>query len=60
MAKAIETPPTKFVIDYYNNEKQLESRWHYNYEKTKNGPVLVEEFLLPKKEKEKKVGKVKQ
>lgn len=57
MAKAIETPPTKFVIEYLNDEKRVESRWHYNYDKTKNGPVLVEELILPGKEKKKKVGK---
>lgn len=59
MAKAIETPPTKFVVEYLNDEKQVESRWHYNYDKTRNGPVLVEELALPGKEKKKKVGKAK-
>jgi len=59
MAKAIETSPIKFVVEYFNNEKQVECRWHYDYAKTKNGPVLVEELLLPGKEKKKKVGKTK-
>lgn len=56
MAKASEQPTTKFVVEYRNDEKQIESRWHYDYSKTKKGPVLVEELILPKKEK-KKVGK---
>lgn len=56
MAKASEQPITKFVVEYRNDEKQIESRWHYDYSKTKKGPVLVEELILPKKEK-KKVGK---
>ena len=57
MAKAIKTPSSKFVVEYFNEEKQVTSRWHYNYDKTKNGPVLVEELILPGKEKKKKVVK---
>lgn len=57
MAKAIDPPLTKFVVEYLDNEKRVESRWHYNYDKTKNGPILVEELILPGKEKKKKVGK---
>lgn len=52
MAKA-ETY-TKFVREYYDDNKKLESRWHYNYDVFKNGPILVEEFNLPKKEKKQK------
>lgn len=59
MAKAIDPPLTKFVVEYLNEEKEVESRWHYNYEKTRSGPVLVEEFLLSGKEKTKKVSKIK-
>jgi hypothetical protein len=51
MAKAIEIPSTKFIVEYFNDQKQVQSRWHYDYEKTKNGPVLVEEFNLPQKER---------
>ena len=60
MAKAIDPPRTKFVIEYRNYEKQVESRWHYDYSKTKRGPVLVEELLLPGKERKKRVGKGKE
>lgn len=43
---------SKYVIrEYYNDEKKLESRWIYDYSITKNGPISVEEFNLPRKEK---------
>lgn len=45
---------TKFVREYHDDDKKLESRWHYDLSVTKNGPVLVESFNLPKKEKKKK------
>ena len=58
MAKATEVPPiVKFVVDYFDENKKLESRWHYDHSKTKNGPVLVEEFNLPLKEKKSKKSK---
>lgn len=59
MAKAVQEAPTKFVVEYFTDDKKLDSRWHYNHAKTKNGPVLVEEFIFPEKEKKKKVGKSK-
>jgi hypothetical protein len=57
--------PTKFVREYYTfswetREKKIDSRWHYDLKKFPYGPVLVEEFNLPakeKKSKKKKVGK---
>ena len=57
MAKAIEIPPVKFIVEYLNDEKQVESRWHYDYSKTKSGPVLVEEFNFPQKERKSKESK---
>ena len=57
MAKATEPPRTKFVVDYFDDDKKLESRWHYDYNKTKNGPVLVEEFNLPAKERKSRKSK---
>jgi hypothetical protein len=51
--------PSKYVIrEYYNDEKKLESRWTYNYSVFPYGPILVEEFNLPRKEKQKKEKKV--
>lgn len=52
MAK-IETP-TKFVVEYRSDNGKLEAKWHYDYSKTKAGPVLVEHFDLPSKEKKSK------
>ena len=56
MAK-IETQ-TKFTRDYYDDDKKLDSRWHYDLSITKAGPVLVEQFNLPRKEKQQKTKKV--
>ena len=51
MAKTID-PPVKYIIrEYYDDNKKLESRWTYNLEIFRNGPILVEEFNLPRKEK---------
>lgn len=49
MAKA-QDEPKKFVVEYKENGKVI-SKWHYDYEKFKRGPILVEEFNLPSKEK---------
>ena len=51
MAKAVDTPSKYVIREYYDDSKKLESRWTYNYSVFKNGPILVEEFNLPKKEK---------
>ena len=50
MAK-IETPSKYVIREYYDDNKKLQSRWTYNYGVFKNGPILVEEFNLPRKEK---------
>jgi hypothetical protein len=51
--------PSKYIIrEYYDDDKKLESRWTYNYDIFKNGPILVEEFNLPRKEKKKREKKV--
>ncbi len=51
--------PSKYVIrEYYGDDKKLESRWIYDYSITKNGPISVEEFNLPRKEKKKRQKKV--
>lgn len=46
--------PTKFVIEYKGDDKKLSSRWTYDLSKNPNGPVLVEEFNIPKPEKRKR------
>lgn len=56
MAK-IETSP-KFIREYKSEDGKLESRWHYDRTISLYGPILVEEFNLPRKEKTmKKVAK---
>ncbi len=41
----------KFVVEYKDDEKKLASRWTYDLNKNPNGPILVEEFNLPRPEK---------
>ena len=50
MAKATPTQ-TKFVREYYDDDKKLDARWYYDLEKFKNGPILVENLNLPRKQK---------
>lgn len=57
MARSAEAQ-SKFIVDYKDDSGKLESRWHYDYEKYSFGPILVEEFNLPKKEKRTKKKKV--
>ena len=65
MQKTTPEQNHKFVREYFTIDpetriKKVESRWHYDLKKFRNGPILVEEFNLPPKEKEfkkKKVGK---
>jgi hypothetical protein len=53
----------KFVREYYTYDwetrtRKLDSRWHYDLRKFPYGPVLVEEFNFPEKEKKKRKKKV--
>lgn len=53
-----EPTSQKFVREYMDDtNKKVASRWHYDYSITKNGPVLVEEFALPPKEKKTRTKK---
>jgi hypothetical protein len=50
---------TRYIVrEYYDDDKKLDARWHYDLNVTKNGPVLVENFNLPRKERKKKANKV--
>lgn len=51
MTKVTEQQSKYVIREYYDDNKKLESRWTYNYSVSKYGPVLVEEFNLPRKEK---------
>ncbi len=49
---------TKFVREYRDEvTKKLTSRWHYDLSITRHGPVLVEEFDLPPKQRKKRSKK---
>ena len=53
----IETS-SKFTREYKSDDGKLESRWHYDRSIHPYGPILVEEFFLPRQEKKaKKVAK---
>jgi len=56
MAKSNEVV-TKFVVEFTDENGKLESRWHYDYDKFKRGPIEVEQFNIPRKEKRKKKTK---
>ena len=36
--------PTKFVVEYKDEQGNLASRWTYDLKKYPNGPISVEEF----------------
>lgn len=55
MAKA--DTPSKYIVEYKDETGKLESRWHYDTSINANGPIMTENFNLPKKEK--KVAKKK-
>lgn len=54
MAVTKQPLPQKIIREYKDDNGKLESRWYYDLEKFKYGPILVEEFNLPKKEKKSK------
>lgn len=54
-AKALaKERPRKFVVDYFNDKKELTDRWTYNLDKFPHGPIMTENFELPAKEKKSK------
>ena len=36
--------PKKFTVEYFSDDKQLESRWTYDLSRQPYGPILVENF----------------
>ena len=50
LSKPIE-PQTKFVREYKYGTDQVTARWHYDLNKFRNGPIMVENLDLPPKEK---------
>ena len=56
LSKQIEQP-TKFIREYKDSTDKVTARWHYDLNKFRNGPILVENLDLPPKEKKNKVAK---
>ena len=49
---------TKFVREYKDEvTKKITDRWHYDLTINKYGPILVENFELPPKERKKRTKK---
>ena len=49
---------TKFMREYTDEvTKKVTARWYYDLSITKNGPILVEEYGLPPKERKKRKDK---
>jgi hypothetical protein len=46
--------PKKFVREFLDDNKKVVARWHYDLNKFPNGPVMVENLDLPRKESVKK------
>lgn len=44
----------RFIQEFYNEDKKVVARWHYDLDKFRNGPILVENLDLPRKETTKK------
>jgi hypothetical protein len=44
----------KFVREFLDDNKKVVARWYYDLNKFPNGPILVENLDLPKKESAKK------
>jgi len=51
MKSKIEKGTLQYFHEYYDSDKKLSSRWHYDLTKSKNGPIMVEHFNLPSKPK---------
>lgn len=49
--------PIKFVVEYFDENKNVTDRWHYDRNKFPFGPILVENLELPKKEKKSRKSK---
>ena len=57
LSKPIE-PQTKFTVEYKDGTGKVTDRWHYDLNKFRNGPILVENLDLPPKEKDVKKKKL--
>lgn len=46
--------PRKYIVEYFNDNKEVVARWHYNLDKFPNGPIMTENLEIPPKEKKSK------
>ena len=53
---AVEAP-RQFIQEFKDEQGKVIARWHYDRDKFRNGPILVENFDLPRKEKKSKKKK---
>lgn len=54
MALAKQETPRKFIQEFKDEEGKVVARWHYDKDKFPNGPIMCENFDLPRKEKKKR------
>lgn len=47
----------KFIQEFKDEQGKVIARWHYDRDKFRNGPILCENFDLPKKEKKQRKAK---
>jgi hypothetical protein len=47
----------KFIQEFKDEQGKVIARWHYDRDKFQNGPILCENFDLPKKEKKQRKAK---
>lgn len=46
--------PKKFIQEFKDDKGKVIARWHYDRDKFRNGPIFVENFDLPPKERKSK------
>ncbi len=54
MSKIIDGKPRKFIQEFLNEQKKVIARWHYDLDKFSRGPIQVENFDMPPKERKSK------
>ena len=50
LSKPTETQ-RKFTVEYKDATGKVTDRWTYDLDKFRNGPIMTENFELPRKEK---------
>ena len=47
----------KYIQEFKDDQGKVIARWHYDKDKFPNGPILAENFDLPRKEKKTRKAK---